>query len=106
LVGIGIGDFMARNNEDVTCKVRVTLDLQEPFHRRLVALEQLTHTSRADVIRHALQIYEFVVKKSLEGNKFYSVDKNGEEERLAFFSPYIAGLGSEEKDEEEPALVG
>jgi hypothetical protein len=94
---------MARN-EDVMSKIRVTLDLQEPFHRRLMELEQLTHTSRADVIRHALQIYEFIAKKSLEGNKFYSVDKNGEEERLAFFSPYVAGLGAENK-EEEPALV-
>lgn len=96
---------MARN-EDVTNKIRVTLDLQEPFHRRLMELEQLTHTSRAEVIRHALQIYEFVAKKSLEGHRFYSVDRNGEEERLAFFSPYVAGLDSETEDKEEPALVG
>ncbi|MGA2890843.1 MAG: hypothetical protein ABSE51_22705 [Terracidiphilus sp.] len=98
---------MARN-EEVGSKVRVTLDLPEPFHRRLMALEQLTHTSRADVIRHALQIYEFVAKKSLlEGYKFYSVDKSGEQERLAFFSPYAAELDLENKNkEEETSLVG
>jgi hypothetical protein len=88
-------------------KVRVTLDLPKPFHRRLVGLEELTHANRADVIRHALQIYEFVARKSLlEGYKFFSIDTNGDTERLAFFSPYAAELvGAAGKDEPEESAV-
>lgn len=70
--------------------VRVSLDLSEPFHRRLSDLEHITHAdSKSGVIRQALQIYEYVVLKTLEGYQFRSVDGNGIERDLAFFSPYM-----------------
>jgi hypothetical protein len=94
---------MARN-EEAANKIRVSLDLSEPFHRRLSELEHLTHAeSKAGVIRQALQIYEYVAKKTQQGSIFKSVDKNGLEENLVFFSPYITQA---ERDlEDEPTSV-
>jgi len=78
---------MARDKESI----RVSLDLSESFHRRLSELEQLTHAeSKAGVIRQALQIYEYVARKTLQGHKFIAVDKDGKQESLVFFSPYLA----------------
>lgn len=84
--------------------IRVSLDLSEPFHRRLSELEELTHAeSKAGVIRQALQIYEYVARKTLQGHKFISVDKNGQQESLVFFSPYLAEANAER--EEDRTLV-
>ncbi len=84
--------------------VRVSLDLSESFHRRLSELEKLTHAeSKAGVIRQALQIYEYVARKTLQGHKFISVDKNGQQESLVFFSPYLADVNAER--EEDHALL-
>ena len=86
--------------EDSTAKIRVSLDLNEPFHRRLGELEQLTHAdSKAGVIRQALQVYEYVARKSVEGYKFKSVAPTGEEESLVFFNPFSPIADS------EPALL-
>ncbi len=95
---------MAKNEDPgAKDKVRVSLDLSEPFYKRLTELEQLTHAdSKAGVIRQALQIYEYVARKTLEGHKFLSVDTNGKEGRLVFFSPYMSSRDAEE----EPALSG
>jgi hypothetical protein len=73
-------------------KIRVAFDLPEPEHERLKYLEAQTHLNRANVVRHALQIYEFVILKSLEGVKFNMVDKENVTERLTFFTPYVRGL--------------
>jgi hypothetical protein len=82
--------------------IRVSLDLSEPFHRRLSELEQLTHAeSKAGVIRQALQIYEYVARKTLQGNKFITVDKNGQQESLVFFSPYLGEMNGERDHESE-----
>ena len=85
--------------------IRVSLDLSESFHKRLSELEQLTHAeSKAGVIRQALQIYEFIARKTLQGYKFIAVDKDGKHENLLFFSPYIAEV--EQEQERDHALVG
>jgi len=80
--------------------VRVSLDLSEPFHRRLSELEQLTHAeSKAGVIRQALQIYEYVARKTAQGYRFVAIDKNGNEENLVFFSPYLAEMEHPQNEE-------
>jgi hypothetical protein len=90
---------MARDKDTV----RVSLDLSEPFHRRLSELEQLTHAeSKAGVIRQALQLYEYVARKTLQGHKFISVDKEGRHESLVFFGPYIES--SRDQHEQESVL--
>ena len=90
---------MARDKDTV----RVSLDLSEAFHRRLSELEQLTHAeSKAGVIRQALQLYEYMARKTLQGHKFISVDKNGLHESLVFFNPYVGELRNER--EQEPVL--
>jgi hypothetical protein len=86
-------------------KIRVTLDLTPQFNDRLEALESLVDaSSKADVIRHALQLYEYVVKRTLEGYTFRAVARNGREENLVFF-----GAGPTTAPGERPldqALVG
>jgi len=85
--------------------IRVSLDLSEPFHRRLSELEQLTHAeSKAGVIRQALQIYEYVARKTLQGYKFVAVDKSGQQENLVFFSPYMGDLTADREDDRALAL--
>jgi hypothetical protein len=80
--------------------VRVSLDLSKPFHNRLSELEKLTHAeSKAGVIRQALQIYEYVAKKTQQGSTFKSVDKNGIEENLVFFSPYVTHMDHDLEDQ-------
>lgn len=75
--------------DEANSKIRVSLDLNEPVHRRLSELEHLTQAdSKAGVIRQALQVYEYVARKSMEGYKFKSVGPNGVEENLVFFNPY------------------
>lgn len=94
---------MAKTDEGAT-KVRVSLDLSEPFHRRLSELEQITHAdSKAGVIRQALQIYEYVARKTLNGYTFKAVDSKGREENLVFFSPYMPQL--EQEEDQEPAIA-
>lgn len=87
--------------------VRVSLDLSEPFFRRLTELERVTHAdSKAGVIRQALQVFEYIAFKTLEGYEFRSVDKNGVERELAFFSPFTRMREPEPEHTPEEALVG
>jgi hypothetical protein len=74
--------------------IRVSLDLSERFHKRLTELEELTHAeSKTGVIRQALQLYEYVARKTAQGCTFIAVDKNGQQEKLVFFSlgPNVEG---------------
>jgi flagellin-specific chaperone FliS len=67
-------------------KVRVSLDVTLKFYDRLEELEQLVDgESKASVIRQALQLYEFMVKRYMEGARF-KIIKGGEEQELAFFT--------------------
>jgi hypothetical protein len=84
---------MASTQESVEKKVRVSLDLTVPFYERLDALEKATSAeSKAGVIRQALQVYEYIARKTLEGYTFRAVDADGKEETLVFFGghhPYV-----------------
>ncbi|HWQ54359.1 MAG TPA: hypothetical protein VN442_11780 [Bryobacteraceae bacterium] len=66
-------------------KVRVTIDLTPQFNQRLEQLETLVDaSSKADIIRQALQLYEYVARRSVEGYTFRAVSRNGHEEKLVF----------------------
>ena len=66
-------------------KVRVTLDLSPPFYERLEQLEQLVDAgTKANVIRQALQVYEYLAQKTLDGHTFKAVGKDGQEETIVF----------------------
>ena len=72
-------------------RVRISLDLTPSFYERLEALEKLTESeSKAAVIRQALQVYEFISRRTLEGCSFRAVRPDGTAENLVFFSPYVA----------------
>ena len=67
-------------------KVRVTIDFSPQLYQRLEDLEELVESgSKANLIRQALQLYEYVAKKSREGYSIKSV-KGDEEETLVFLS--------------------
>jgi hypothetical protein len=66
-------------------KIRISLDVTAGFYDRLESLEKLIEAdSKAGVIRQALQLYEYVVKRHLEGASFKVVQGN-EEKEIAFF---------------------
>ncbi len=66
-------------------KIRVTLDLTPEFYSRLNDLEDLVGAeSKASVIRQALQLYEYVAKRTVQGWKFRAVSEQGGEEGIVF----------------------
>lgn len=77
-------------NQESNKKVRVSLDLPAAFNSRLEALERMTQAeSKAGLIRQALQVYEYITRKTMEGYSFRAVTPEGKEENLVFFSPYV-----------------
>ncbi len=66
-------------------KVRVTLDLSPEFYERLESLEQLVDGgTKANVIRQALQLYEYLAHRTIEGHTFKAIDQDGKEEKIVF----------------------
>lgn len=64
-------------------KIRLTLDLSPQFYNRLEQLERAVEAgSKANLIRQALQLYEYVAKRAAEGCDFRIVDKEGSEEKI------------------------
>jgi hypothetical protein len=87
-------------------KVRVSLDLSVPFFRRLEKLEKVTHESKAGIVRQAIQLYEYVVSRTMEGYSFKAIDQQGKEEGLVFFLPYASAIRQDETEEHrEEALL-
>jgi hypothetical protein len=72
-------------------KVRITLDLTPQFNERLESLGVLVDAgSKADVIRQALQLYDYIAKRTVDGYSFRAVARNGREENLVFFGTVSA----------------
>jgi hypothetical protein len=69
---------------DARDRVRVTLDLSRAGHRRLESLARTANISNATALRQALQLFEFVVKRTAEGCRFKKVEKDGTESELTF----------------------
>jgi hypothetical protein len=62
-----------------TKKIRVTLDLTENSYKRLERLEEMIEvSSKADVIRQALQLLEFIAEKKTEGYSFHMTAPGGQ----------------------------
>jgi len=69
-------------------KTRITLDLSPTASKRLADLQALVEAeSKAQIIRQALQLYEFAIKKHKEGNRFFV----GENRESAAEMPLFAG---------------
>ena len=59
-------------------KTRISLDLSQSAFDRLEALETLADTSsKVDLIRDALRLYEYLVKQSLKGATVQCVAPDG-----------------------------
>jgi hypothetical protein len=88
-------------------KVRITLDLSSSFYKRLAKLEKMVEAStKASLIRQALQLFEYVVKKSAAGFTFRLVDRAGKEETLVFLDipeSLVQVLQPKEDEKEEIA---
>jgi hypothetical protein len=66
-------------------KHRITLDVPNEFNERLERLLDVVDASnKAELIRQALRVYEFIVKRTLDGCTFKVEYKNGEVERIMF----------------------
>lgn len=48
-------------------------------------LDMVDASNKAELIRQALRVYEYIVKQTLDGNTFKIERKNGEIERMTFF---------------------
>lgn len=66
--------------------VRITLDLTPQFYERLVQLQDLVEAeSKANVIREALRLYEYLASRAMRGASFRVVNQDGAEETVALF---------------------
>lgn len=65
-------------------RVRVSLDLNEQQIQRLVRLEEMSGTSKVDVIRNSLKLYEFIAERSLAGETFRIFDASGKSTDIVF----------------------
>ncbi len=74
---------MRRKKEDRVKKIRITLDLTPQSYERLEELENLVDAgTKANVIRQALQLYEYVAQRALEGCTVRVVDQAGAGETI------------------------
>ena len=81
---------MADERYSTAKKIRISLDLSEPFYERLAALERATDAeSKAGLIRQALQVYEYIAHQSLDGYSFRAVSPDGNEENMVFFGAHL-----------------
>jgi hypothetical protein len=72
---------MAKRKEKTT--KRITLDLSEPFYNRLDGLQDLVGAdSKAGLIRDALQLYEYVAKRTAAGHGFQTVNQAGDTQTI------------------------
>ncbi len=66
-------------------KKRITLDVTPEFYERLEHLERSVQArSKAEVIRDALQLYEYVADRQQAGWRFQARTEAGEIETLVF----------------------
>jgi hypothetical protein len=63
---------------EIKRKTRISLDLSRAAFERLSNLETLVDAdSKADLIRDALRLYEYLVKQSLRGSRIQCVSQEG-----------------------------
>lgn len=65
--------------------VRVTVDMSPEFYERFEELEELVGSaSKAELIRQALQAYDYLARRQGAGWHFTAVSESGEEESPVF----------------------
>ena len=68
-------------------KVRITLDLSPEFYQRLEQLTEMADAeTKAEVIREALRLYEFVIKQREQGATFTVWQTDGSEKDILLMS--------------------
>jgi hypothetical protein len=73
------GSKAARTNKNI----RLTLDLTQEFYARLEKLEARgAVVGKANIIRQALQLYEYLVEQHAKGYTFKTVSPHGSEATL------------------------
>jgi hypothetical protein len=73
-------------------KIRITIDLTPEFYTRLQNLEKiLQFDTKAQVIREALRLYEFLASEWQGGTEFYRSKEKGEVEKISLFTEYDRG---------------
>ena len=65
-------------------RIRLSLDLTYKQYDRLTALESEFGSSKAEIVRNALKLYEYVALRSLAGETFRSFDKDGQATNVVF----------------------
>lgn len=66
-------------------KKRITIDLSQEFFGRLDDLvRRVGAGSKAEVIRDALQLYEYIADRQIDGYSFQAKDRAGAVETLVF----------------------
>jgi plasmid maintenance system antidote protein VapI len=76
-----------RHKKKSADKIRITLDLSPEFYKRLDELTNLVDAeSKAQVIREALKLYEFVMTQSQEGATFSIRTADGREKDILLMS--------------------
>jgi Ribbon-helix-helix protein, copG family len=94
-----------RKSTSATTKTRVTVDLSENLYARLGAMERDTGAgSKADVIRDALRLFEFLVNLAKSGAKF-SVTKDGETETIVLLGMPLPESGPASASHPKPSSV-
>lgn len=85
-----------RRKKSATEKVRVTLDLTPQFYGRLEELEKLVEAeSKASLLRQALQLYEYMAQKTIDGWSFRALPPgDGPEEMIVFLGTAAAAGGN------------
>ena len=77
-------------------KIRLTLDVTPEFYERLEALERKTEAgSKANLIRQALQLYEYFVIRTVDEGKEIIVrtpPEDDREKRVELFPQYHAAV--------------
>jgi hypothetical protein len=82
-------------SKSTTEKVRLTIDLSLAFYERLGQLEQdVDAESKAQLIREALRLYEYLIKRSIEGDEFLVRAKDGQEQHLLLLAASGARMRS------------
>lgn len=71
-------------------KKRITIDLSDEFHDRLESLEKFVGAAtKANLIRDALRVYEYLAHRVASGEKLQVVDKEGKTQDLVILVPQL-----------------
>jgi len=68
---------MAKRKAVKEKRIRLSLDLTPKQYARLTALEGDFGTTKVEIVRNALRLYDHVAGRAVAGEKFQSIDRAG-----------------------------